>query len=235
MMCANSSKTVTEDADQNSASDAVQTDLHYIVRQQKDSTEKAPVLMLLHGYGSNEQDLFSISSRVPDNWLVVSVRAPLTQGNGYKWYDVKFVDEKITMNFEHEENSRKALLNLMEQLEANFNIDKYRIVTAGFSQGSNMSLALALTEPEKIMAAGCFSGRFMPEIKPIITNEKALKAKKVFLSHGTEDKMLPMTYAEETLALLTDWEMDVRFSPDKVAHSISKNQMDQFIKWLEEL
>lgn len=211
-------------------------DLEYLVRQQQDTTKQAPVLILLHGYGSNEKDLFSFAEKIPDNWLVVSVRAPIILGNNkFKWYDVKLVDEKITMNFEDEEKSRKSLLRLIDQIISKYNVDKNKIVTAGFSQGANMALGLALTAPKKVLAAGCFSGRFMEEIKPLIKNKEALKSKQVFISHGTEDQMLPIKYAEENQQILKNWGINITLSTDKVAHSISEKQLNDFVKWISGL
>lgn len=211
-------------------------DLEYLVRQQQDTTKQAPVLILLHGYGSNEKDLFSFAEKIPDNWLVVSVRAPIILGNNkFKWYHVELVNEKITMNFEDEEKSRKSLLRLIDQIISKYNVDKNKVVTAGFSQGANMALGLALTAPRKILAAGCFSGRFMEEIKPLISNEEALKSKQVFISHGTEDQMLPIKYAEENQQILKNWGINITLSTDKVAHSISEKQLNDFVKWISVL
>lgn len=211
-------------------------DLEYLVRQQQDTTKQAPVLILLHGYGSNEKDLFSFAEKIPDNWLVVSVRAPIILGNNkFKWYHVELVNEKITMNFEDEEKSRKSLLRLIDQIISKYNVDKNKVVTAGFSQGANMALGLALTAPRKILAAGCFSGRFMEEIKPLISNEEALKSKQVFISHGTEDQMLPIKYAAENQQILKNWGINITLSTDKVAHSISEKQLNDFVRWISVL
>lgn len=211
-------------------------DLEYLVRQQQDTTKQAPVLILLHGYGSNEKDLFSFAEKIPDNWLVVSVRAPIILGNNkFKWYHVGLVNEKITMNFEDEEKSRKSLLRLIDQIISKYNVDKNKVVTAGFSQGANMALGLALTAPRKILAAGCFSGRFMEEIKPLISTEEALKSKQVFISHGTEDQMLPIKYAEENQQILKNWGINITLSTDKVAHSISEKQLNDFVRWISVL
>lgn len=71
------------------------TSLHYIIRESNNSVAKSPLLILLHGHGSNENDLFSFSSQIPENWIVVSVRAPYKLSeNSYRWYDVKMVNEK---------------------------------------------------------------------------------------------------------------------------------------------
>ena len=49
-----------------------ETSLHYIIRESKDTVEKSPLLFLLHGHGSNENDLFSLEKNIPDNWTVIS-------------------------------------------------------------------------------------------------------------------------------------------------------------------
>jgi predicted esterase len=51
--------------------------LNYKVRVPVEQNTKMPMLILLHGYGSNENDLFSLFNQVPSNWLVISVRAPM--------------------------------------------------------------------------------------------------------------------------------------------------------------
>jgi len=188
---------------------------------------------LLHGYGSNENDLLSSFSQVPDNWLLVSVRAPiLLGGNQFKWYDVKLVNQKITMNFADEERSRKALLSLIDEVIVKYKADKDKVVTAGFSQGANMAIGLALTAPNKVIAAGCFSGRFMVEIEPLINNKEDLKSRRFFMSHGTQDNMLPMTYAQEHKATLEELGIEVQLVTDKVGHTISSKQMHAFLTWL---
>ncbi len=211
-------------------------DLEHLVRQAKDTTKQAPVLILLHGYGGNEKDLFTLADQIPDNWFVVSIRAPFKVANNrYKWFNANLVNEKIVMNFEEEEKSRKQLLKFIDQFIGKYNVDKGKVVTAGFSQGANMALALGLTEPLKIKATGCFSGRFMEEIVPLINNKEALKSKEIFISHGTEDQMLPFKYAEQNQKMLENWGANVSFSKDKIAHTISNKQLDDFIEWLGNL
>lgn len=212
------------------------SDLEYLVRAPKDLKRQAPVLILLHGYGSNEKDLFSFSNQIPDNWLVVLVRAPFSIGNNrYKWYNVEMVNEKITMNFEDEEKSRMAILKLIDQIVLKYKADKNKVVVAGFSQGANMSIGLALTEPTKVLAAGCFSGRFMEEIKPLIHQKERLKSKQVFISHGTADTMLPIRYAEENQEILKGFGIEITLSTDNVAHSISNKQLNEFVEWIKAL
>ena len=67
------------------------TRLHYLMRGPKVASAKPPLLLLLHGVGSNEADLFSFADQLPDEYLVVSARAPITLGpESYAWYQVDF-------------------------------------------------------------------------------------------------------------------------------------------------
>ena len=70
--------------------------LDYIVRQPRNSTQdNPPLLLLLHGYGSNENDLFSFANHLHPSLLVVSLRAPYALPMmGYAWYSINFDAEQ---------------------------------------------------------------------------------------------------------------------------------------------
>ncbi len=214
---------------------ASDTSLSYIIRESRDSLVKSPLLILLHGYGSNENDLFSLGSQIPDNLIVVSVRGPYQLAeNSYRWYDVKTVNGKIVINIDEEERSRKMLLQLMAEITEKYNVDSQNIIVAGFSQGANMVSAISLTEPQKIAGFGVFSGRFVDELKPYISSSDSLKSLKCFLAHGNKDNRLPIIYARENQQMLQSLGITVTFSEDAVAHSISPKQLEDFTLWLKQ-
>jgi len=65
--------------------------LEYKIREPKIPTDNPPLLILLHGYGSNEDDLFSFAPELPEEFLIISARAPLTLGvDSYAWYTHPF-------------------------------------------------------------------------------------------------------------------------------------------------
>ncbi len=66
-------------------------ELQYLVREPENITSKTPILFMLHGYGSNEEDLFSFLPTLPEDWIVVSYRAPRNSDfGGYSWYSIDF-------------------------------------------------------------------------------------------------------------------------------------------------
>ena len=62
---------------------------HIIQEPTQKGTEKPPLLLLLHGYGSDENDLFSFAAELPNNYFVISARAPIPmQPYGNAWYAI---------------------------------------------------------------------------------------------------------------------------------------------------
>lgn len=209
------------------------TTLHYIIRESNDSQSKSPLLILLHGHGSNENDLFALVEKIPSNWNVVSVRGPYPLAvNSYRWYDVKMVNGKIVINIEQEEESRKKLLQLISEIIQKYRVDNQKIVVAGFSQGANMAQSLGLSEPNLIAGFGVFSGRFVEEFIPYISHHSTLKRSTAFISHGSNDTMLPKTYADENRRKLNELGIQVSYCEDTTAHSISAKQWNEFATWL---
>ena len=209
------------------------TPLEYIDRPPKESVITPPLLILLHGHGGNENNLFSFIDHFPDNWLVVSVRGAYNIGpNGYRWYDVKVVDGKIEINIEEKETSRKKLIGLIRDISVKHKVETNTIVVAGFSQGANMAQSIGIGEPKSVSGFGVFSGRFVEEFVPYINKSGDLKNTKAFLSHGSGDNMLPITHALENKQKLEELGIQVTFSEDSNGHSISSKQFSDFAKWL---
>ena len=139
---------------------SVKLSLEYVVRPPKKPTKNPPLLILLHGYGSNEQDLFSFASELPDELFIVSVRAPLTLGPGsYAWYTIHF--DMNDGKFSDTDEAIAALDQIskfINEVTSNFEVDKNNIFLLGFSQGTILSYAFALNHPEKVQHVVALSG-----------------------------------------------------------------------------
>lgn len=65
--------------------------LKYLIREPKVKTDRRKGIILLHGVGSNEKDLFGLAEHLPDDFYVISARGPFTLGaEHYAWYNVDF-------------------------------------------------------------------------------------------------------------------------------------------------
>ncbi|WP_341908174.1 PHB depolymerase family esterase [Fluviicola taffensis] len=212
------------------------TGSHYVIRESSDCSEKSPMLILLHGHGGNENDLFAFEEQIPLNWIVVSVRGPYKLAeNSYRWYDAKLVDGKIVINIEEEEKSRKQIVVLISELTKKYNVDSSKVIVAGFSQGANMAQSIGLCNPNLLSGFAVFSGRYVEEVEQSISKSPNLKNLKAFISHGKEDTMLPIRYAIENQNKLNKLGIKIEYTSDYVGHSISSKEIIAFRNWLSQM
>ena len=88
--------------------------LEYRIREPKIKLDKNPLLLLLHGYGSNEDDLFSFATELPEEYYIISARAPYDlQYGSYAWYAINFdADQNKFSDHEQAKVSRDLILDL---------------------------------------------------------------------------------------------------------------------------
>src|SRR5690242_20263313 len=111
-----------------------------------------PLLILLHGYGSNERDLVGLAPYLDRRFQIVSARAPhFLMPDGYAWFELGWTAANdITINFQQAEQSRVLLTNFVAEALTAYGGDPGRVYLLGFSQGAIMSASVALTAPELI-------------------------------------------------------------------------------------
>ncbi|EOQ96276.1 serine hydrolase [Leptospira wolbachii serovar Codice str. CDC] len=208
--------------------------LEYLVRKPKVSVENPPLLLLLHGVGSNEEDLFSLTNYLPESLLIVSVRGPLTLGKkSFGWYEVLFTTGQPKINLEQERESQKLLLQFLDYLKLNYNFDESNVWIGGFSQGAIMSYSIGLLHPEKVKGIIALSGRLLEENKAQVTVSEKVLSKKVFISHGTNDRVLSVDYARSVKGYLESIGVHPHYQEYEEGHSINREMLKDLIQWLE--
>ena len=209
--------------------------LHYLVQEPKVKHDKNPLLLLLHGYGSNEEDLFSFAPELPDDSYVISVRAPYDlQPYGHAWYAIHFdADEnKFSDNVQAKE-SVEIIVSFIDEITKQYPIDSKNITLIGFSQGAILSYATALTYPEKISKVVALSGYFNQEILPEVIDTKAISHLKFFVSHGSVDQVIPVDWARKAKPALENLGLEVEYQEDPIGHGVSPKNFYDFKNWLQ--
>jgi len=208
--------------------------LHHLVREPKIKLEKNPLLLLLHGYGSNEEDLFSFESELPDNYFVISVRAPYDlQFGSYAWYSINFdADENKFSDHEQAKKSRDLIANFIDELTDNYAIDAQDVTLIGFSQGTILSYAVALSYPEKIKRVVALSGYLNLEIVKDNYKNNNFSNLKMFISHGTVDQVIPVDWARKASPILTDLGIENVYKEFPIGHGVAQQNFYDFKNWL---
>ncbi len=204
-------------------------DLQYLVREPQNITPETPVLFLIHGYGSNEQDLFSFVPTLPEDWLVVSFRAPRDANNGgYAWFDIDFMNEENFLDEPQAEEAVKQVLENIMKVSNHYGLTNNKTHLCGFSQGGMIGYSLALHYPELFSKVALLST--FPEdrlLKNIVKDKKKLEHLRFFISHGTDDAAIPLEWAKKGAELLYDLSAYFSFREYMAGHGVNqKNYMD---------
>jgi len=213
---------------------AQELSLHYIVKQPTVKTENPPILILLHGIGSSEEDLFSFAPSLPGKYLVVSARAPITlSGTSFAWYKMQMSGGKIIYEQEQEKSSRELLVKFISEIKTKYNLKNSEVYLCGFSQGAIMSYSVALTHPQLVNGIAVMSGRLLEEVKPEISSKAKLKNLKIYIAHGKKDTVLPFQNAVEANAFLQTLSLQPTFNQYDEAHIISAEMLRDLVDWLK--
>ena len=208
--------------------------LEYAVRPASKATVKPTVIILLHGYGSDEQDLFSLAQHFPENFLVISARAPFNNNSGgYAWFQIDYSKQTRIPNLEQEEKSKALLLQFINQMKATYAFDSTQLYLGGFSQGGIMSYNIGLSHPDKMKGIFVLSGILVPEIKPAIKNTDQLKNLRIFISHGTSDPVLSISQARESVAYIKELGLDPHYKEYPAVHTITGDMLTDLLNWLK--
>lgn len=208
--------------------------LYHLVREPKIKQEKNPLLLLLHGYGSNEEDLFSFAAQLPDEYFIVSARAPYSlPPYGNAWYAItfdsdmnKFSDDKQAIE------SRDLIVKFIDELIEAYPIDKDSITLVGFSQGAILSYAVALTYPKKISRVLALSGYLNTDIVGKSLHAEDVSKVRFFISHGVVDQVIPIEWARKAPEFLKNLGIDVEYHEYNSGHGVAPQNFYDLLNWL---
>jgi phospholipase/carboxylesterase len=208
--------------------------LHYIIKEPKTKLDKNPVLILLHGYGSNEEDLFSFANELPDNYYIVSARAPYEMGYGSNaWYAINFdADENKFSDIPQAQKSRDLIADFIDELIAKYPIDNNNVTLIGFSQGCILSYAVAVSYPQKIQRVVAMSGYFNSKIAKEGFEKNSFENLKIFSSHGSVDQVVPVSWGRKAQPELSQLGIDIIYKEYPIGHGVSPQNFYDFKTWL---
>lgn len=211
--------------------------LQYLIREPKVIKDKNPLLLLLHGYGSNEQDLFSFANELPEEYYVISAQAPhpLMYGS-YAWYAINFdADENKFSDLAQARESRELIVNFINYLIEKYPVDDKDITLIGFSQGAILSYAVALSYPKKIKQVAAMSGYLNLDIaREDFALNTDFSGLRVFASHGSADQVIPVEWARKTPDVLKALKIDVTYKEYPVGHGVAPQNFFDLLKWLKD-
>jgi phospholipase/carboxylesterase len=206
--------------------------LNYLIKEPAVKSTKQKAIILLHGVGSSEQDLFSFANQLPADAYVIAARGQFNLSAGrYAWYNVDFSTGKPVINAEQEASSREVIRAFIKQIKQQYLVDE--VYLGGFSQGAIMSYSVGLTHPDEVQGIISLSGRIPDEIRPLVRKDDYLKKLRIFVAHGVQDNMLPIHYAREAKAYLENLGLSLTYHEYPIGHQITTTVLKDLNDWLK--
>jgi phospholipase/carboxylesterase len=177
-----------------------------------------PLLLLLHGYNSNEGDLFGLAPYLPLEPAIASLRAPIHTGYGHAWFPL--MADGIERSLQAADASTDAIIDWIDRAAP----DATGIGLLGFSQGGAMAIELLRRAPERFAFALSLSGFALPGDRDGDTRLAEL-ATPVFWGRGTADDVI----ATDAIARTQEWlpehaALDERIY-EGLGHSIAEREL----------
>ncbi|WP_309067689.1 alpha/beta fold hydrolase [Microbacterium sp.] len=187
-----------------------------------------PLLVLLHGYGADERDLFALTPHLPAEFAVAAVRAPLEPPfptPGRSWYPIEGLESRDAA---HVTRAGASLLTWLDAVASRAT----SVGLLGFSQGGAVALQALRLDPGRFSFVVNISGYVTPGELPRDA-ELAERRPPVFWGRGLLDDVIPGPLVLHT----TDWlpghsDLVGRIYPD-LRHAVSEQELADVRVFLE--
>ena len=185
----------------------------------------APILLLLHGTGGDEDDLIGLGKLLLPDAGLLSPRGKVLENGAPRFFRrlaAGVFDEADLIARTGE------LATFVGDAAAEYELDPARVIAVGFSNGANIAAAMLLLHPEVLRAAVLF--RAMVPLKPPTMPD--LSGVPVYLSAGRFDTMIPPANTEQLAAMLRSAGADVTLAWTPQGHNLVPDEVDAARRWL---
>ena len=188
----------------------------------------APLVVLLHGRGSNETEIIALADHLPKELAYASVRAPISEGGGYAWFANRGIGRPIAASIADTMAWFRTWIDGVAPIGRT-------VFLVGFSGGAAFAGGLILDQPKRYAGAAILFGT-LPFDADIPTTPGRLEGLPVFVAHGDADTVIPRDLLDRTWAYLdSDAGSITTGVRDPGGHGLSTNVVAQLQRWLHDL
>ena len=201
-------------------------DLGFIHRYQPGASPDAPVLLLLHGTGGDENDLLPLGGMLLPGAALLSPRGQVLENGMPRFF------RRLAMGvFDEEDLVRRTgeLADFVAAAARHYGFDANAVTAAGFSNGANIAAALMLLRPETLRRAVLLRA-MVPLSQP---PRPDLSGRAAFLAAGRQDTMVPAANTEQLAGLLRDAGAAVQLHWSPSGHELTKSDVEAAADWLD--
>ena len=196
-----------------------------------------PLLVGLHGYGSDPETFTALWERFDNPQFIYAVPQapyPYLRGNeqGYSW-SAPLPDEDPASELSKLQ-SEEYVANLVRHLKKEYRVGD--VYLFGFSQGCGMTYTTGVKNHELFKGLICFGGWFSEDwlVKKAGIDLKKMNDLRIFIAHGSKDTLVKFEEGEKARDILKEHGYDVTFHEFDGAHRVPKEALLEAQRWMEE-
>jgi phospholipase/carboxylesterase len=196
-----------------------------VVARRGSTDPTAPLVVLLHGRGSNEADIIGLADQLPAGPAYAAVRAPIAEGGGYAWFANRGIGRPVA-------ESLRATMDWFRRWLDDAAPDGRPVVLVGFSGGAAFAGGLLLDDPARYSGAAILYGT-LPFDAGVPTAPNRLEGRQVLVIHGDQDSVIPRELLDRTWSYLEADAGSVTTSVrDPGGHGLSNESLTELQRWL---
>ena len=185
----------------------------------------APLVVLLHGRGSNEQEILGLAAHLPAGPTYAAVRAPIAEGGGYAWFANRGIGRPVAESLRSTMDWFRTWLDEVAPAGR-------PVVLVGFSGGAAFAGGLVLDEPARYAGAAVLYGT-LPFDAGVATDAGRLANLPVFVAQGDGDHVIPRELLDRTWDyLLSESGAPTVAQRQPGGHQLTAHTVQQLGEWV---
>lgn len=200
----------------------------YHIKRPETVTEETPILVTLHGMGSNYHDLSAIAGKQSADYIQIDVQGNRPWQSGYTYYVPNF------SSVPEEQVILETLDALMQFLKETYQKEKLSenqpLYFLGFSQGAILSLCLGILYPQRVSGAVILSGR-LPQFVTEKLDQTSAKPS-FFIGQGQFDPLFPLPIGRALHQFLTENGYATFYHEYATSHGVNGEELVAVQQWL---
>ena len=150
----------------------------------------SPLVVLLHGRGSSEQDIVGLAQGLPAGPAYAAVRAPITEGGGFAWFANRGIGRPVAESLRETMDWFRVWLDEVAPAGR-------PVLLIGFSGGAAFAGGLLLDDPSRFAGAAILYGT-LPFDAGVPTTSGRLHGVPVMVAQGEDDLVIPRELLNRT-------------------------------------